>query len=349
MTINQITSYSHSTLDPKNKCAGEEITSKRKKIVTKNKDDLFKLLPIKKRYNSEISYSDYNRETQKKPKFNITIQSEHSFNQRPINKDLFFPDEKVIDSSDKLSPIEAILELEKLEKSIPFDDPNHGLYLFTPVVEEILDPASRLPKQITILTGQLEPYLVPPGTSKELRANLKTAKKIIDFVKDSVPFSGNFLQRSRIFSEDYYDPEIAKIVETATLLVQNDSFYLNPMQYTKKILEYKTGNCVELSLVALLQDKNVMLVEVINGNHAFVIVGCTTNPSNNRILDFNALIHDPYAVICDPWTGSNYPASMLEKQLFNYVDQVEVDGRLYTQVAAFDSSKESLSIIYSPD
>jgi hypothetical protein len=253
--------------------------------------------------------------------------------------------------------LQEISKLEKLEKSIPFndpiDDPNNDLYFFTPVTEEILDPTSQLPKQITILTGKLEPHLIPPNTSEELRANLKTAKKTIDFIRNSVPFSGNFLQRSRIFSKDYYDPENVKTVQTATDLVQDevrdDESYSSPTEYTNKILEYKTGNCFELSLAAIvLQDENAMLVQLIKGNHNFVIVGCTTNPSNNDTLNSDALIHDPCAVVCCPWTGSYYPASMLEKQLFSYIGQVKVSERLYTQVEAFDSSKDGFSIIYRP-
>ena len=237
--------------------------------------------------------------------------------------------------------LEAILKLEELElklkQSIPSNYPheNNESCFFTAKTREIYG-------NITILTGELEPHLLPPNASEGLKTNLEIAKKINAYVNDSVPFSVNFLQRSRIFSKDYYDGRYVKFIEKVSELVRSEFKHLNPTQRVKRILEYKTGRCYELSLVGSFQGKAIMHVSIVNGDHNFLIIGSNIQNLSNigKNLDLNAI--DPNAVVADFWTGSNYPACMIKDYLFDYKRRVEYDGMLYTKVKKFNPSKQSL-------
>ena len=244
-------------------------------------------------------------------------------------------------------------ELEELEKALLSNYPNENniLYFYTAATEQILDPKNLLSTHfITILTGKLNSHSIPLEASSELRNNLKMAEKINNYVKQQIPFSGNFLQRAQIFSEHCpHDVKHIKIVQAALDLVRENSSDLNPTKYAEKTLEYKTGNCMELSLVGLLKDNRtgIIRVKIINGDHYFLIIGYKPKNPYDKNIDLEDLIRNPDAVVCDPWTRSNYPTSRLKQYLFDYchVDHVDFNGRFYTQVQAFDSSKQSLRIV----
>jgi hypothetical protein len=252
-----------------------------------------------------------------------------------------------------LSPIDAIQELEKLETSIPSKYPNKNddLYFHTAVIRDILDTKDLFESKFTtILTGELESHLIPPNASDELRANLKTARNINNCVKKLVPFTNNFLQRAQIFSEDHYDINYAIIIDNTLDLLREGTYHLNPMQYTEKILSFKTGNCLELSLVGLFQGENVIRVKIMGGDHYFLIVGYKLKNLDNKNLDLEDLMRNRNAVICDPWTESYYPLFMLKEYLFDFIlGWVNLNGMNHTQVKAFDSSKQSLSIVDEVD
>ncbi len=235
----------------------------------------------------------------------------------------------------------AILELEKMEKCQPsnYPDKDDDHLYFTASTKKILlySDDSSPPEFATILTGNLDPHSIPKDASEELRANLKTAREIINHVKDVAPFSVNLLQRSPIFSTGYYNNNHVDTLHKTLRLVRNRLALLDPKELLEKTLKYKTGNCGELSLVGLFQDKNVIRVKIINGNHVLLIVDCEMgDPLNYKNLG-------PNAAICDPWSGASYPASELKKYLFDYIGPVWVDEMRYTQVARFDPSKQTLA------
>ena len=156
-----------------------------------------------------------------------------------------------------LPPLEAILQLEELEKSIPSNHPTHKNnepYFCTAKTATIPDPKDPS-ESITILTGELKFRSIPPNASETLRGNLIVAKGINDYVQNSIPFSPNFLQRSRIFSKDNYDVRYVNVVRKVSELVRSKFEHRNSLQRVKRILKYKTGRCYELSLVGLFKVK----------------------------------------------------------------------------------------------
>jgi len=238
------------------------------------------------------------------------------------------------------SILKEILKLNEKEKPKSHSLTNSKLY-FTPVTKKLsLNPDSKHPfakRTVEILTGCLKAHPIPKNASSKLRANLESARKIINLLNKLVPFSYNHLQRSRIFSEKSYDKNSEIIVFKALSLTRKKISEFKPIRYNvRKILKYKTGNCDELALVGLFIEKNAIKVEISPGDHIFLILGHNKDLS----LDYKHL--EPGAVVCCPWTGSYYPASKLKKYLLDYVGPRKFDERLYAQVMHFNPAKQTL-------
>lgn len=211
-------------------------------------------------------------------------------------------------------------------------DPDEEGYLdFTAATTEEIPytPKASFPKkQITILTGKLDPRLIPENASEGLRKNLRIAREINEHVNKLVPFSYNFLQRSPIFSKGHYDDNHLDTL-FKTMAVRQKASRASLMEEVEETIEHKTGNCEDLSDVGLVlglsQGKNVTKAAIENGDHVLLIVGSGRD-----------------SVICDPWTKANYPITELKHYLFDYIGQVDINGIRYTQVKRFNPLKQKI-------
>jgi hypothetical protein len=241
--------------------------------------------------------------------------------------------------------LEQILVLEKLEKSKIFSHPDYYENFYSTVVidERPLKTAYTIGK-VEVLTGTLAYHLIPENASKKLRENLKTAKKIIHLVGNAVPFSENYLQRSKIFFHNHPNPNHVTVVQKSLDILRKEIYYGNPLEsHVQKIMRYKTGNCGELAAVgfyyATKEHVQAEVVKIQRGDHHFLVIG-----RNEKFPLFDFKNWGPNAVICDPWTRSYYPASKIEQYLMDCIGEAIIDdnGAQHTIVRHFDPSKQAL-------
>jgi len=262
-----------------------------------------------------------------------------------------------------LQEISLLAEMESLEKSIEaidkliashhlLSDPSSDNFYFTPIVASRRNwsKTNIQTHQILTLTGKLKSRLIPPDASEELRKNLKAAKKIIAHVHAVVPFSHNYHQRSKILTSDTkynadHLPLYQKIVKNSIDMNRYRSFtYIERIENT---IEFKTGNCVEMSEVGFLYGKELHVpIELVKidpeqGDHVFLIIG-----RNKKFKLANYKNWGPDAVICDVWAGSYFPASKIKYQM-DYIELIHINKMQYTVVRRFDPSKQALHLIDS--
>jgi hypothetical protein len=113
-------------------------------------------------------------------------------------------DENYSSGSDDSSSIDAsrddlsyVLKLAEFENSLPFthmfnDENSYSTSEWIEPSEEAyrgIHPDKMKNGALKLLNGKLIQHSIPDNATERLRENLKTAKKIIRFVQDAVPFS----------------------------------------------------------------------------------------------------------------------------------------------------------------
>ncbi|MGC1879318.1 MAG: hypothetical protein WA347_08270 [Rhabdochlamydiaceae bacterium] len=297
-------------------------------------------------------------------------------------------DENYSSGSDDSSSIDAsrddlsyVLKLAEFENSLPFthmfnDENSYSTSEWIEPSEEAyrgIHPDKMKNGALKLLNGKLIQHSIPDNATERLRENLKTAKKIIRFVQDAVPFSSNYLQRSKIFSPDVEDsgsPRSIYWTVARTLGVLREEIYgptVNTLERTvRKIVSFKTGNCHELCMTGLLfsyaknqqslscaemfdggfdevqQQAPVEMFEIPEpqGDHIFLVIG-----RNQRCLPSNYRLWGPDAVVCDVWSGAHYPASKIDQHLLDYVTGTRVDLIPRPLVRNFDPSRQKLTVM----
>lgn len=231
---------------------------------------------------------------------------------------------------------------EKPSKIYAADNYNYIL----PVVLE--DNIANNSNKITYLSGGV--CEVPStGGSEELKSHIQLAKKIIEYVDKTVPFSANYPQRSRIFrlhDDIHFQSKMFKIINKGlTDLRKNLKSTGSCLEKEDELAkEYKIGNCDELSIVgyqygqSLQSNENqIEIFKILNGDHVFLVIG----------RDKRSLVHDfskwgPSSVVCDVWTGACYPGTEIENHLLNYIGLIEIGNIHLTKVEKFNPNKHSL-------
>ncbi|MEI8301614.1 MAG: hypothetical protein WCG10_08425 [Chlamydiota bacterium] len=130
------------------------------------------------------------------------------------------------------------------------------------------------------------------------------------------------------------------------------------------------GNCFEMACVGYeyvrgaFPDKKVELVQIVNGDHLFLVIGSEDFKTSDRgsgavdavvtfinrwvfkkdqtvELDYTSWKSD--VVVCDPWSGSCYPASKIKQYLMDYYGVERPLGRAIPCVTPFDPERQSLA------
>ena len=244
--------------------------------------------------------------------------------------------------------ISALAKIERCEKAIEEIDrhiaandhpsPAHSdedCY-FTAIVTPLL-PFIKKFDHLQILTGKLQKHTLLTEADKELKENLKTAKKIIQHVDRVIPFSHNYLQRSRIFTSNLEDAnhrlQYEKIIDNASTERRKELPFTTE-QIAEKAIEYKNGNCGPMSREGFLYAKTLHVpIDLVRinpdyGDHMFLVIGRNT----------------PCKVICDVWTGAYFPASKIE-YLMDHVGPVKINGMQHTVVQHYDPLTQPLQVI----
>jgi hypothetical protein len=203
-------------------------------------------------------------------------------------------------------------------------------------------------RSVKVLTGSVRPISLP-DPSPQLEKNIRDAKKIILYVQEAIPFSENFTRRippppyrydleSLAESEEMFRKEIVKNRKRSFLSSQ-------PIEELLRIAEETgMGNCSEMSLLgckyARMWEIAAEPAILFGGDHALIVIGRLkgSDPEDYRTWG-------PDAVLCDPWSGSYYPASKAPEYLGDFVDMITAsDGKRYTQIEKFDPKRVTLSV-----
>ncbi|MGC1878635.1 MAG: hypothetical protein WA347_08255 [Rhabdochlamydiaceae bacterium] len=277
--------------------------------------------------------------------------------------------------------LKSIWEWAEIENSIPSThlSNDENTYSTCEMIDQPVEPYETISPndgdtgvRLKLLNGKLIHHLIPDDATEKLRENLKTAKKIIRFVQDAVPFSTNYLQRSKIFSSNLYDSNssarlIEQKVERAILTLRKEFSGRNVKSFAESVRNigsFKTGNCAEMSMMGLLfshaknQPRNFIEmfdggfdevhkqtpVEIFEiprpqGDHVFLVLD-----RDQRYPSSHYWAWGRDAVVCDVWSGAHWPASMVDQHLLDYAGFVYIDRISYPKIRNFDPSRQTLVV-----
>ncbi len=204
------------------------------------------------------------------------------------------------------------------------------------------------------LSGQLIASKYKPSFSKALIQNLDKARRICNYIETEFFEIPNHFQRFESTSTMREEKRAEK--KLALISLRNRIDATRKTQECDRItainLEYKKnretgtriGNCAEICGITMkyAKDQEIADVEafhILGGDHVFLVIGRAQNSFVNDYESWGIA-----AVICDPWSGSFYPASKLKTHLYSYIS-VETNGSIcYARVSKFDPKKHSIEL-----
>ena len=192
------------------------------------------------------------------------------------------------------------------------------------------------------LNGQLENVLLK-NDSLQLGENIRTGEAIVRYVQANVPCSPNYPRRTETFTNSVLNDSITVKNGQALLDIVRETPDLPLSEVVEMIEDYGVGNCEEMSSVGLKYARDtfgpqfpIERFAIHNGDHIFLVIG--RDPMSEE-SDYRNWGSD--AVICDPWTGACFPATDLERHLYNYVSTTH-DEIPYTVVSRFNPATQAL-------
>lgn len=217
-------------------------------------------------------------------------------------------------------------------------------------------------KNIEVLTGGIS-ELQLKDDSQILRKHILISKKIIEYVHRTIPFSENYLLRSRIFRLCNQDDPILPKVKNIIDFVADVSFTeckeseINVANVSFVTQKHRVSTCFGMSVVGfsfavdflkssseylkLEKLPSIELYKIRNGDHSFMVIGRDQNSAPNDYLKWGS-----DAVICDVWTGACYPANEVENYLYSYdaSTSFEIQNEYATVVERFQPKLHSLEL-----
>ena len=170
---------------------------------------------------------------------------------------------------------------------------------------------------------------------EKLKMNLMYAKEALVFTAKVFPngalnrtdFKGDREKAQYLFLQQRNEME---------QIAQKELLPQDPYEKIHEIIarvatKYQMGTCVEHAAVAytyLKKKKNlrkVDLLTVVNGDHAFVIIGMKPTANITDSSDFG-----PSAVACDPWGKKYFPAEQLFDQLNKVCEEPLYDPKIHS-------------------
>jgi hypothetical protein len=186
----------------------------------------------------------------------------------------------------------------------------------------------------------------------DLDNNLKLARNVLIETRQAILYSFNNLSRHESLnqilnekSENQFfegfdqiwtrNEKLLKSIrgmidEEFKALPHHEQSSFNYVRIIAKLAEkYSVGNCHEMTSVALIKLLNlglwnirIDLMYIINGDHAFLVLGREINsdPANYKTWG-------PHAVVCDLWADDVFPATEIENRLMNSNGNGRADGQ----------------------
>lgn len=208
---------------------------------------------------------------------------------------------------------------------------------------------SEMRSQFLVLTGTTKEKEIVG--SPELIKNIRIAKQIDSYVQSLISMPANYPLKS---------PQIRELVASGKITKANSLIKKNfKIQSAKRggpnevlsCAQRGIGSCLEMSIAGYFFALEHQLTENIecafleNGDHAFLVIG---RDHNSNPYDYTTWGDD--AVLCDPWSGAHYPATLLERYLNDYVGQ-EFDerGLLSCHIQAFNPLTQHIHLVRNPN
>jgi hypothetical protein len=153
-----------------------------------------------------------------------------------------------------------------------------------------------------------------------------------------------------------------------------ESFQMDDQLATSLAKKSGIGNCCEMAMTGYeyirdtFPDKRVEIVKIVNGDHVFLVIGREEQQplnqgfllsgleaifqiankifmKNTKTVDLDYRTWKSDVVVCDPWSGSCYPASKINQYLMDYCDLESSIGRRIPCVTPFDPTVQSLELL----
>lgn len=196
---------------------------------------------------------------------------------------------------------------------------------------------------VQVIDGSLK-EIISERDSPEFNKNTKIAKDIIRHVQQTIPFSSNYINRSRISTTLSNLSDSKKIFEFLQGIVDNlkSSTRGQTLEKTaESAANGQVGNCREMAAVGAVYGKTlgasvtVCSIRGAVGDHMFLVIGRDKNLPLEHSSYAGGLAWGKDAVVCDVWSGACYPAEELNKYLLDYVGLEFGDERIETRVRPF--------------
>lgn len=197
------------------------------------------------------------------------------------------------------------------------------------------------------LSGETELHEISiSDTPLALIDNINTSQKIVEYAQKVVLFSPTYPSRSKIIQEFINSTSANEV----NLYLENigDNFAeikskcgIHPAQRAQI---FRAGNCSEMASIGLEFAKSKHLTDniekfcIFEGDHVFLVIGrdLESDPSDYKSWGENA-------VVCDPWSGAYYPATLLEEHLKDYKGLCKLPGGVWEcEMDRFNPEKQQV-------
>lgn len=172
--------------------------------------------------------------------------------------------------------------------------------------------------------------------SKALSQNFQIARELICYVNEKVPYSSNFLSRSKSIRSGK-KPILKELVckihcRSASHFKKHFDFSLKSLRKRVIITTcYKIGNCTELADVGYFYalkkypEKEKSISVICFGNHAFMTLGSGQDQ-----------------IVVDLWSSSYYPIDQIETYLYDFVKLKVKGDSEFTIVKKYDPATQQI-------
>lgn len=182
--------------------------------------------------------------------------------------------------------------------------------------------------------------------SPNLTRNIQIARQIEAYVKTRFPMPANYALKSLHIQNLVAANKIKKANALIKANFKIQSKARGDIEEIYTCIKLGIGSCQEMSLAGYLfalehLPHDIEFATIEHGDHNFLVIGRDRNSNPNDHKTWGE-----HAVVCDPWSGAYYPASLLETNLKDYAGQeFDQSGLLQCKIKAFNPHTQYVKII----